>query len=243
MSKTLLVTRAKGDEHELTEALQSLGHFVIHEPLTEIFLNHTIRMPLQQELQGNEPSAIIVTSKHAVQGLALLSDIRDITLLCVGTATAEYAMSLGFSRVYDTGGTVEQLVNYIGGGYDDDAHFIYISGAHIRSDLPAILLSFGMECKRVIAYEAIAAEGLSDTLVAQLQRGQIDAVTFFSPRNADIFIDLLERAESKPATQVMDAFCLSEEVANHARNAGWRNIYIATQPTLASLVDSVDNAY
>jgi len=43
MSKTIIVTRAKGDETEITEALQEAGHYVIHEPLTEIFLNHTLR--------------------------------------------------------------------------------------------------------------------------------------------------------------------------------------------------------
>lgn len=242
MSKTILVTRAKGDEHELTEALQALGHFVIHEPLTEIFLNHTIRAHIEL-LLADEPNAILITSKHAVQALALLSDIRDVCILAVGTATMECAMSLGFSRVYDTGGTLESMLTYIQGGYDDEARFVYISGEHIRSDLPEILQSFGMSCERVIAYHALASEALSDTLVAQLQRGQIDAVTFFSPRNVEIFLNLLERAEISPATAVLDLFALSEDVANAAGNAEWRQVFIAAQPTLASLVDSVDNAY
>ena len=52
MSKTILVTRAKGDEHELAEALQELGHAVIHEPLTEIFLNHTMRAHIELLRRG-----------------------------------------------------------------------------------------------------------------------------------------------------------------------------------------------
>lgn len=242
MSRTILVTRAKGDEHELTEALHELGHHVIHEPLTEIFLNHTIRAHLEQSLR-DEPNAILITSKHAVQSLALLSDIRDICLVCVGTATTEYAMSLGFSRVYEAGPNVDHLISYISDGYDDDARFVYISGEHIRSDLPLILASLGMQCERIIAYDAIAAESLSDTLVAQLQRGQIEAVTFFSPRNAEIFIDLLARAECKSATLTMDVFALSEEVAASARKAAWQHIFVAEKPTLASLVERVDNTY
>lgn len=242
MSKTILVTRAKGDEHELTEALQQLGHFVIHEPLTEIFLNHTIRGPLEQMIL-EEPDAVLITSKHAAQALALLSDIRDLCILAVGAATAETAMSLGFTRVYETGGTVEHLINYIADGYDEDSRFLYISGEHIRSDLPLVLSSFGMACERIIAYQAIAAESLSDTLVAQLQRGQVDAVTFFSPRNAEIFMELLERAESSPASAVLDAFVLSEEIASTLAGTAWRNVYVADKPTLASLVDKVDTTY
>ena len=242
MTKTILITRAKGDEHELTEALQELGHAVIHEPLTEIFLDHTIRGHLHQLLLA-EPDAVIITSKHALQALALLSDIRDAALLCVGAATAEMAQSLGFIRVELAGGTVEQMLDYIRGGYDEEAKFLYVSGEHIRSDVPAILETFGMRCGRIIAYQAIGAEELSDTLVAQLKRGQIDAVTFFSPRNAEIFAELLTRAGSARASEVMDAICLSDEVAASADTLDWRNIIIAEKPTLASLVDSVDNAY
>lgn len=242
MSKTILVTRAKGDEHEITEGLHALGHHVIHEPLTEIFLDHTISGHLHALLL-TDPHAVIVTSKHAVQALSLLSSLRDASLLCVGSATADMALSLGFMRVYDTGGTVEQMLQYIQDGYDDDARFVYISGEHIRSDLPEVLATFGMQCERVIAYHALASESLSDTLIAQLQRGQIDAITLFSPRNAEIFLHLLERAEITPAAAVLDLFALSEEVANGAANASWRNIYVADKPTLASLIDRVDNAY
>lgn len=242
MSKTILVTRAKGDEEPITEALQELGHFVIHEPLTEIFLNHTIRAPLNSLLL-EEPDAVIVTSKHAAQALALLTDIRDVFILCVGEATAEVAMSLGFSRVQAAGGTIEHLLEDIAGGYDESARFLYISGEHIRSDLPLVISSFGMQCERIVAYQAIASEALSDTLVEQLKRGQIDAATFFSPRNAEIFCDLLERAGISGAAQVMDAFCLSGEVASALENIDWRNVIAADEPTLASLVSSVDNAY
>ncbi len=242
MSKTILVTRAKGDEHEITEALQQLGHHVIHEPLTEIFLNHTIRAEMEQAMI-DEPNAILITSKHAAQALALLSDIRDICMLAVGTATAEALMSLGFSRVYDTGGTLESMLDYIRDGYDDDARFLYISGDHIRSDLPMILSSFGMACTRVVAYHALAAETLSDTLTHQIKRGQVDAVTFFSPRNAEIFATLLEQAECVRASAQMDAFVVSDDVAAAADALDWRQIVIAEKPTLASLVQSVDNSY
>ena len=242
MSKTILVTRAKGDEHEITLALQEQGHHVIHEPLTEIFLNHTIRAELATAI-ADEPNAIIITSKHAAQALALLSDIRDICMLAVGTATAETLMSLGFSRVYDTGGTLEHMITYIHDGYDDEAKFLYISGEHIRSDLPAILSSFGMACTRAIAYQAIAAEALSDTLVEQLKRGQVDAVTFFSARNAEIFAQLVTQAGCTDAIARMDAFVVSGDVAEAAGNLYWQEIVVAEQPTLASLAQSVDNSY
>lgn len=243
MSKTILITRPKGDELELTEALQAQGHHVIHEPLTEIFLNHTIRTPLAAMLIEREPNAIILTSKHAVQALALLSDIRDISLLCVGATTADIALSNGFTRVENAGGTVDHLVDYIQGGYDDEAHFVYISGEHTHTDLPNILASFGMQCEHIIAYKAIAAETLSDTLLAQLERQQIDAVTFFSERNARIFLDLVARSQLGESFKTMDVFTLSANIARTCEEAPWRSVHHADKPTLASLVDCVDNTY
>ena len=240
--KTLLVTRPKGDEQQITEALQELGHFVIHEPLTEIFLNHTLRGMLASQLH-NDPDAILITSRHAVQSLALLTDIRDIFLLCVGEATTEHAISLGFSRVECGGKNIESLLETITGGYDEDARFLYISGAHIHSDLPVILESYGMQCERVVTYEAIASESLSDTLIEQIKRGQIDAITLFSARNAEILCHLLDDAGISEASTVLDIFCLSDEVANAATALDWANIYIAAEPTLASMVERVDNVY
>jgi uroporphyrinogen-III synthase len=242
MSKTIVVTRAKGDEVEITEGLQEMGHHVIHEPLTEIFLDHTLRGEMQR-LMGEDPDAIIVTSKHALQALSLLTEIRDSFILCVGEATADMAYSQGFTRVEVTGQTVEELIDYIRNAYDETAHFLYISGTHIKSDLPSILENFGMECIRIVAYEAIATQAMSDTLLEQLKRGQVDAITFFSPRNAEIFCKLLKDEEAVECSLLLDAFCFSEEVASKTRVLAWQKIHVCSEPTLASMLAKIDTAY
>jgi len=101
--KTILITRPKGDETSLMELFQEQGYRVIHEPLTSIYLDHTQRQALYHAL-ADEPDAVILTSRHAVQALAMLSDFRDLFLICVGDSTAEVAHSLGFSRVSIAGG-------------------------------------------------------------------------------------------------------------------------------------------
>ncbi len=253
MSKTILITRAKGDEQEITQELHERGHHVIHEPLTEIILDHTMRAPLYRMLL-EDPSAILLSSKHAVQALALLTEIRDIMLLCVGEATANCAYSLGFTRIVTGGGTIDHLIEYLRDGYDEDANFIYISGEHIKSDLPTIIQSLGMNCQRIVAYQAVAAESLSDTLLEQMRRGYIDAVTFFSVRNVEIFYNLLSKHNCLPLISTIDAFTLSEEIAQKAASfttsfatsfneQSWRKIYNAHKPTLASLLECIDNVY
>jgi len=238
--KTILITRGVSDGEELREQLQELGNRVIHEPLTEIFLNHTVRQELQQAVQ-EDPNAIILTSRYGARSLAALTEIRDLALLCVGDATAEAARSVGFTRVSVAGGTAEDLLAYILDAYDSDAKLIYGSALHIRTDLETELAAYGMQLQHIVLYEATASETLSDTLIEQLKREQIDAVTFLSQRSADIFLKLLADTDVADATDNLEAYCLSEAVAMPLQESQWKSIIIAPEPTLASLISTIDN--
>lgn len=241
-TRTIVITRPKGDEAVLRDELMERGYHVIHEPLTEIFLRHTARIEVEQALL-DEPDAIIITSKHGAQSLALLTELRDMFLLCVGEATANIAIQLGFDRVSVAGGTVEGMIDYILDCYDEDSRFLYISGENISVDLGEALGIRGMSLSRVVTYDAVPAESLSDTLVEQLRRGQIDALTFFSQRTAQIFLSLAEKSDVLATLEKIDAFCLSGAVAATAEIAGWQGIYSPDKATLASFVTCIDNAY
>jgi uroporphyrinogen-III synthase len=241
-AKTIVITRALGDDGELRHELQEHGYHVIHEPITEIFLRHYARIDIEKALQ-DEPDAVLITSVHGARSMAMLTELRDVFLLCVGQKTADVATELGFHRVCMAGENVERMIEYISGAYDDDARFLYISGEHISVDLGAALASLGMEVSRVVAYEAIAMDTISDTLTEQLKRGQIDSITFFSARTAEIFLALADAQNLLPYLEKIDAFCLSERVSAIASGAKWKTICSARQPTLASLINSVDNAY
>jgi uroporphyrinogen-III synthase len=241
MTKTVVITRAKGDELGLTETLHDLGYRTIHEALTEVFLKHTVRAELHDEIM-REPDAIIITSRYGARALASLNEMRDMPVLTVGEATADAALSAGFTRVVTGGGTSEELATYIIDAYDSDARFLYISAEHVRTDLKELLAPHGTEIKRIAAYEAVPAPALSDTLTEQLKRGQIDAITFLSQRTAWIFAELLKKTDAGDATSALHAIALSEAVAKPLQALSWRALHSAAEPTLASLVDCVDNA-
>jgi len=241
-SKPIVITRPLGDEIILRDELLDRGYQVIHEPLTDIFLRHDLRMNVEHALLA-DPDAIIITSKHAVQALALLTEMRDMFLLCVGEATANVASQLGFDRISVTGETVEHLVDYILDCYDEDSRFLYISGEHVTTDLTSELGVRGMEVNRIAVYEAIASEALSDTMVEQLKRGHIGSFTFFSTRSADIFLKQEKKSGILDSLKNIDAFCLSETIAISLGNGGWKAIYHSRKPTLASIVACIDNTY
>ena len=240
-AKTILITRPPGDEIELSDALHALGLRVIHEPLTQIFLLHTARPELARALY-HDPDAVIVTSRHGARALATLSELRDVPLIAVGRATADVAQSCGFARVFDAGGDVEKLLRYIADAYDQGARFLYVSADQVQADLPSLLAAKDMYAERIVAYEAVAAEQLSDTLVEHVKRGRLDAVTLFSQRAAHIFTALLAKAGLEETTAGLHVFALSDAVAEPLLSYPWKTIHIAREPTLASLVQEVDNA-
>ncbi len=241
MSKTVLITRARGDEETLTDALHDIGLHVIHEPLTEIILLHTARAPLEFALQS-EPDAILITSRHGARALASLTTLRDLPLLCVGNATLEAALSLGFHRSVATGETADDMIEYVRAAYDDDATFIYPSAEHVNTDLVDALAQHGMRVERIVVYEAQAVEALSDILQQHLKNNQIDAITFLSQRAASIFTDLAEKAELAELCKDVHACCMSGNVALGLKKPAWKAIAVSTKPTLASVAECVDNA-
>lgn len=240
--KTILVTRPKGDEISLMELFQDHGYRAIHEPLTTIYLDHTQRQALHQALES-DPDAVIITSRHAAQALSLLSDIRDFFLICVGESTAEVAQSLGFHRVSVAGGNVEKLSHTILASYDEYSRFVYLSGEHIRADLAAMLASHNMHVERLVLYEAVASEELSDILIEHLKRRQLDGVTFMSQRTAQIFTSLIKKADMVEALTCLQAFCLSDTVAEALKNQPWQQVHVSNEATLASMAACVDNVF
>lgn len=240
--KTILVTRPAGDEKQLTDMLHARGLRVIHEPLTHIYLHHTRRHELQAALLA-EPDAVLVTSKHAVNALAFLSELRDVYLICVGEATARAAYSQGFDRVEIAGPAAGRMIDHVLSCYDPGARFLYISGEHTRVDVEAALAAGGMRVQRIVAYEAVASGQLSDTLIEQIKRGNINAATFLSQRAAAIFTRLLAEAKESAAIAGMDCFCLSAAIAEPLQSEPWRHIHVTQEPTLASLLECVDNVY
>ncbi len=238
--KTLVVTRPLSDDATLAEALREVGHTVIHEPMTEIHLIHTARAAVERAVH-DDPDAVIATSQNGVRALATLTELRDLQLVCLGDATAHVAESCGFGRVASAGGDSEKLIEYIAAAYDEGSRFLYVSAEHVRTDLAAELASRNMQVERVVVYEAVASEQLSETLVEQCRRGQVDGFTFLSQRSASIFAELTEAAGLTPTLAGLSAYALSDAVARPLRTLGWREVRVAAHPTLASLVECVDN--
>lgn len=238
---TVAITRPKGETDGLSEILHRHGLSVIHEPLSHIALCHTAQPMLAAALE-HQPDAVLVTSRHGVRAMATLTELRDLSLLCVGEATASVAASAGFDRVAVAGGTTEQMIEYILSSYDAGSRFVYVSADQVRRDLAEIFSRQGMPTQRVVAYEAVESEKFSDVFAEKLKRGDIDVVTFLSQRAAKTFMALADKAKLGDALGNVTACCFSQDITDMLPKKAWKHLHASKKPTLASLADCVNNA-
>jgi len=135
------------------------------------------------------------------------------------------------------------MVSGILESYDEGSRFVYLSGEHVSRDIGALLAGSAMHVQRLILYNAVASEQISDILVEHLKRRQLDAVTFLSPRTAQIFTSLINKAGMQEALTCLRAFCLSPAIADALKHQPWQQVHAASEATLASLVECVDNVF
>ena len=185
MSRRALVTRPREDALGIAQALAARGVQVQLEPLLEIRPRQGVALPLAG-VQG-----ILATSANGVRALAANLDRRTLPLWAVGDATARCAVELGFSRVESAGGDVESLAGLVARRVDPrQGALLHAAGTAVAGDLAGRLAAHGIEVRRVVLYDALAATALSPALIALLEAACLDLALFFSPRSAATFATL-----------------------------------------------------
>lgn len=230
----LLLTRPRNESEALGHRLEGLGHDVLIEPLLSIKT-----MP-QAKIDCTNPQAIIITS---VNGARTFSDhanahlYEDVAIFAVGTATAD---ALGrFNVVHRGNGGVAALTDIIRTRLKPDGGpLIYIRGVHVAGDLARDLMTSGYKLEQVVIYEAVETAALSPAVIDAFCNNLVGGVVLFSPRTATTFRRLAEKARLAKKLDGVTFYCLSQNVSDSI-GLGERQVVIAAQPTLTSLIDAI----
>ncbi len=229
----VLVTRPADDSLRTAEMLAKHGHEPVVAPLIEIrWTQHT---PLSfHDVQG-----IVATSANAVRALARENAPRDLPLYAVGDHTAAIARRAGFASVTSAGGDVNALAACISATVDPRAPLLYATGGDVAGDLAGTLGARGFILRRVVLYEAAAASQLPGPARDALERHTLDAALFFSPRSAQIFVDLVKSANLEETCRRVRACCISAPVAKVLVPLAFAEVRVARHPDLRSVVASL----
>jgi uroporphyrinogen-III synthase len=230
----VLVTRPRADSVELVAELADRGHTASIEPLLDIRVRDVT--PDSSGVQ-----ALLITSANGVRAFAELSQTRDLPVLTVGEASAEAARKAGFKDVISADGDAQALARLAIDTLDPaDGTLFHAAGTVTAGELEATLSAADFDVRRTPLYEAVPAENLSSATRTALESGTLDAVLFFSPRTAKVFVRLLYEEGITHVCRGIEAVCLSQAVASALQGIVWAGVRVAERPERAALLAALD---
>lgn len=231
----ILVTRPREQARELARELQRRGHDVLIEPLLTI----EALSPPTPDPEGIQ--AVLLTSANAAH--ALRGQLLRLPVYAVGRASAQAARAAGCAQVHEAEGDAERLARLvIERRRPVDGALLHPSGEEVREELAETLAAHGFEVRRHVVYRARAATTFSPALEAVLRQRALDAVLFFSPRTASIFVALAKSHGLGGVLGASEALCLSENVAIACRALDWRRVLVAQRPERAAILELLEGA-
>jgi uroporphyrinogen-III synthase len=230
----LLVTRPAADSAALAALLEAQGHEVLIDPMLEV-------KPIEGaavDLDG--VTGLLFSSANGVRAFAALSDRSDLVAYAVGDRTAEAARAAGFGQVESANGDVEALAKLVAERRKpEDGILLHVSGAVRAGTLAETLAALGFTVRHVALYEAVPAASLAPATIQAVTSGGLDGVLLFSPRTAKHFADLVAAAELAEPARRLQAWCLSQAVADALAPLPLAGLHIAAEPTQASLLKAI----
>ncbi len=253
--KTILITRPAEDADGLQHKLEARGYAVISSPVIEI--NYTRPSPAPTEATmpqetSTDPAKQI--SANDVYAFTSANGVRAAAhyhlpkrhAFAVGPATYNCCQEFGF-EASQAEGDVAALAGLIAasaqqGLISDEAVIWHIAGRDKAGDLIGALTQKGLMAQALNLYQAQASAGFTPSALAALVQNDISAVMLYSKRSAQIFFDLVEAQNLMENLRQQDlAFlCLSPNVAEICRDAGFRQLYVAPTPDEEALLNCLD---
>lgn len=231
LSPGVLVTRPAPEAEGFARQLKLAGLVPYQEPLLHIRAC-THQRPLKPF------QALIFTSLNGIRSFHALSSDKELPVFVAGHSSAALAQNLGYQKVIVCPGGGEAIISKIKDLLTPaEGEILHISGQIIGCDVLACLYDVGFQGERLVCYEAHEAQSLSEASRQGMLAGAISAVTFFSPRTADIFIRLLKAYNLENICSRLHAFCLSENIALSLEAFPWHSINVSSSQTGASLIN------
>lgn len=208
----ILLTRAQEDAERTAKKLVALGHEVVIAPVLRI-------VPTGDPAPAEPYDALIVTSAHAVEGLATYPD-KAVPVFSVGERTTDALQEAGFTAITTAQGDAVSLSRLIRETIQPPRTLLHVTARHHKEEPATSLCAAGFTMLSWEVYEAEALSALPEAALEALRTGKIEAVLHYSRRSADLFVRQAEKAGLRSAILGCLHLCLSEDVASPLKALG-----------------------
>jgi len=217
----ILLTRPLDDCKDLIIKFKSLGHKVSHLPVIKI-------EPTEYDQPNfNNYQGIIFTSANAVKNLNLINLDKQINCFCVGSATEKIVKQNGFQNIFCADGNVNNLKEIILQNFDhNQGSLLYVSGEIISSNLHRDLISEGYSVKRIVNYNVLPIEKISEKFVKDLKSSIPDIIFIYSENSAKNYLNLLKNYGLTDMWMDTNLMCLGEKTSSILNEIKWKKIFL-----------------
>ncbi|HXV74651.1 MAG TPA: uroporphyrinogen-III synthase [Sphingomonadales bacterium] len=226
----VILTRPLEKAQLLAERLKSEGDEVLLAPMLRISF-----LPVEEPAEPLQ--AVIFTSVQGVEGVANAKGFQIFPAFTVGTKTASSARQVGFERVFNADGDVEDLLRLIlAEANTGKGPLVHLCGDLTTGNLVERLRERGFDARRQKVYETHAQESLPATVAERIRARGFDAALFFSPRSASLFCRIAREKELADFFRHAAAVAMSEAVKEEAAALPWKKIHTAERPTESAVL-------
>ena len=121
----------------------------------------------------------------------------------------------------------------------EDGSLLHIAGSSVAGDLIKLLSNRGFQCSREVLYKTNNSRRLSDSTIADIKQNKIDAVMLYSPRSAEIFVELVRKARLVRSCQNIILICLSDAVYKKTLKIQWKEVKTSSEPNQGAIIKLV----
>ncbi len=185
----IMVTRARHQASRLSAALADLGASVLELPVIAFCppshpeqLSEAVRtLPYFNWLLFTSVNGVDAFFTELYSQALDVRHLAGLKLVAIGSATQSALESRGFRGVIiPEEYYAEGLVKEVGGQIASGDKVLLVRAEEARDILPAALAERGAQITEVAAYKTVPAEVDREALIAALQAGDFDAMTFTS---------------------------------------------------------------
>lgn len=252
LGKRIVVTRARAQASDLTERLTELGADCLECPTIQVVPPESFA-PMDAAIADLKAFHwIVFTSVNGVDAFfarlaAQGADVRALGHLrtaAIGPATAQRLRGYGLATdILPETYQAESVVAAFAQVPIKDQRILLPRAKEARTVLPEQLRAMGARVNEVAAYRTVPSSESADRLMAALQEGAIDMVTFTSSSTVQNFKALLPEKETAALMQNVATACIGDITAGTAAKLGFKVNIVAPVFTIQGLSDAIVKYY
>jgi uroporphyrinogen-III synthase len=217
----ILLTRPQKLSQKIAQNLAQKNLPSLTQPLFSVSQIDNLK-PINQKLQ-----AVLITSSSAVFALEKLLVKKNILVLAVGKKTALEVKKLGYKNVLIANNSAATLLDLALNKLSNNSGLVvYLSGENITLDLAGKLQEHGFDAKRIAVYKTVPSEKFATKTIDEIKNGTITEIWFYSQNSVRIFYKLAKKHNLLVCLGEIKILCLSQKVAELAKELGFLNIGI-----------------